>query len=188
MNAAFLLLSSALVPGAGPQAAPPVVPPLAAVVAPAPHAAPCCAVAAPSSDACARRGLFAHLNLGGHRRDCGCGDRCAHNVFHGFTTAAPCNSCCDSGGIERQGWGSGPGLLSRLRAKFGHKECCDAAPACCATPSCAVPPIPVAPPPVTPPPATPEKMPAPAKDKKDTSGTIRVVPGLSPVAKGGSPF
>lgn len=188
MNAAFLLMSSALVTGADPQAAPAAAPPAAAVVAPAPHAAPCCAIPAPCSDACARRGLFAHMRLWGHRDDCGCGhrDRCDRHVFHGFTTAGPCNTGCDPCGVERHGWGSGPGLLSRLRAKFGHRDCCDAAP-CCPTPSCAVPPIPGGAPPVAPP-VAPEKMPAPAKDKKDPKGTAQVVPGLSPVAAGGSPF
>lgn len=194
MNASFLLMSSALLTGADPQAAPPA----AVVTAPAAYASPCCALPGPCSDACARRGLFAHLHPWGHH-GCGCGrqhdcnpcghqrEHCAHAVFHGFTTAAPCNSCCDSCGVERHGWGSGPGLLSRLRAKFGHKECCDSAP-CCATPSCALPPIPGAAPPAAPP-AAPEKMPAPGKSTvKDPKGSAQLVPGLSPVAAGRSPF
>ena len=196
MNAAFLLMSSAFVAGAD---APPAAP---VAAAPAAHVAPCCAIPAPCSDGCARRGLFAHLKGWGHRHDCdACGrkhdcntcghkrDHCAtpcatHHVFHGFTTAAHCGGC-DACGVERHGWGSGPGLLSRLKAKFGHNGCCEAP--CGVAGGCALPPVPGGPVPAAP--GAPEKMPAPGKGTtKDPKGSAQVVPGLSPVAAGTSPF
>lgn len=183
MNTAYLLMSSVLVSGADPQTPPGAGVPV--MVGPVAHAAPCCAVPA---DGCSRRGLFSHLNLWGRKNDGDCREqKCdKHGVFHGFTTAAPCNGCDTCGGIERHGWGSGPGLLSRLKAKFGQKDCCEAA--ACAVPSCALPPIPGAVPSVVPP-IAPEKMPAPGKGVvSDPKGSAHLVPRLSPIATGGSPF
>lgn len=174
MNAAFLLMS--FVAGAD---APP-----AAVAAPVVQAAPCCA--APACGGCdvCKPNLLDRIKALCKKKDCGCAAPAQRTVFHGFTTAAPCGGC-DPCATERHGWGSGPGLLTKLKAKFAHTGCCDAP--CGAPGGCALPPVPGGVPTV--PGAPPEKMPAPGKSTTaDPKGSALLIPGLSPLAAGKSPF
>jgi hypothetical protein len=188
VNAALFLMS--VVAGADTQAPPPPPPPAHHHPAPAPivapgHPAPCGGCGAPCGDPCAdncrgRDGLLVRLKarFARNKHDCGCDAP----VYTGFTTA-----CCDP--CERHGWGSGPGLFSRLRGKFKKGgDCCDPCDPCGATgqwtagyPGCALPPFPgTATPP--PPPTAPKDMPKPKKDPGPEAGLLNhptVVPTVT---------
>ena len=236
MNPMTLLMASACVAGA--DATPPVVyAPTANYAAPVAHgplvsqgsgctncgAAPqsyshahYAAPTASYSSCCEseRPGLFDRLRSLCHKDDAcepAC-DACSTPVFTGFTTAAPCDDCCEPAGEKH-------GLFARLKAKFGRHHgcdtcdaptCCEATPACCgdnpAGPTgCSLPPVPgtvypatptVAPQmmPVAPESApmstpTPAPMPAPATETAPVNPTGISIPSVvTPVSGGLAPI
>lgn len=192
MNAAFLLLSSALTTGADPV---PAAAPAPLMSAPLLGCGGCgsgsCAtgICGGASDPCpyGKPGLFTRLKnrLSGKCNEC----LPTKPVSVGWTTSA-CDSCHDSK----------PGLFSRLRAKFsgghGNRGACDTLcgsvglSGCCGSSSpllggCALPPVPGTPVPTTPA-APPAQMPTPQKEGT-TPKTISTIPA-SPLAVSGSRF
>ena len=199
MNAAFLLMSSALLSGYQEKAPPlPPSPPAAMTTIVAAPTVGCgggcgdvCGAGSPSgcSDAnpMAKTGILARLKSPfkrlGKSDDCGCGSA---PVFTGFTTAA-CDTCGSNAGHQ--------GLLAKLKAKFHHTESASYSDSCatggcasggCASGGCALPPVPGAP--LLMVPATPPKEMEKPKVPLKEGGTLKEAtpkinaPALTPVA------